>query len=578
MSAESGKYEIGERIGGGGMADVFHGVVRGAEGFERKVAVKRIKRNISTDKGFAKLFIDEARLAAKLMHPNIVQTVDFDRDKTGCFYLVMELIEGVDLRELVKSGRVPVSAVVFIISEVLRALDYAHEMVADGRPLTIVHRDISPHNIMLSWQGSVKVVDFGIAKAIEGSLVSRSGSLKGKVAYMSPEQVHGQALDGRSDLFAVGIILHELLSGQRLFMAQTEAATLSQVLTKPIASPRTLNDQVPADLDAVVMKLLERDRDQRFERARDAVDALSACAVSGGRGRSDLETVLGERFPGRGPQRVRHLSTSPQPMMDPSRSASAIPESIGGATAMAETLAATPKAKTPAPTLPKRTVTAMPARTEGGPAQAGGPGHGGGLALASTVESVSSSSPSSRSKMPWIAAAILVLGLAAASYFFLIADPESGSVPTGVEVVAVQGGSELLGTKSDASPLGLPASSPDAGGGPTTLPYDGGSGPEASVAADANSPEVVTARPENTKEGDRVPKAAKKAKLTIRVRPWASISIDGKNYGQTPQTIELDRGKHRIVLTNDGLDRVERLSVTLKAAQVKSIEKDWTEQ
>src|SRR5690606_29444451 len=122
--------------------------------------------------------------------------------------------------------------------------------------------------------GAVKVVDFGIAKAIAGSLVSRSGSLKGKVAYMSPEQVHGQALDGRSDLFAVGIVLHELLTGQRLFIGPSEAATLSKLLTQPIPVPSALNDQVPADLDAVVLRLLARDRQERYSRARDALDDL----------------------------------------------------------------------------------------------------------------------------------------------------------------------------------------------------------------------------------------------------------------------------------------------------------------
>ena len=545
MSASSGKYEIGERIGGGGMADVFRAVIRGAEGFEREVAVKRIKRNISTDKGFAKLFIDEARLAAKLMHPNVVQTIDFDRDETGCFYLVMELIDGVDLRELVASGRVPISAVVFIVSEVLRALDYAHEMVADGRPLTIVHRDITPHNIMLSWQGSVKVVDFGIAKAIEGSLVSRSGSLKGKVAYMSPEQVHGQELDGRSDLFALGIILHELLTGQRLFIAKTEAATLSQVLTKPIASPRAINDQVPADIDAVVMRLLARDRAHRFERARDALDALSTCAAAGGRGRTDLETVLGERFPGQGPQRVRHLSRTPE-HESASAPAHAVANTEEHASAVADTIAATPNAKTPAPGVPKRTVTAMPAR-------------GAMPRTSAPADTAPSHHGAASSKLPWIGAALVVLGLAVAMLLALGGDGKEKPVP-GVEVIAVEA------PDSDAPAGPGPASQspdPDAAGPMPPIVIDAGQRIDKAVASDAQ-------------EEERTARSRKKAKLTIRVKPWASIMIDGKNHGQTPQTVELERGKHRIVLRNEGMDRVERFSVTLKAAQVKSINKDWT--
>jgi serine/threonine protein kinase len=566
MTALSGKYEIGERIGGGGMADVFHAVVRGAEGFQRKVAVKRIKRNISTDKGFAKLFIDEARLAAKLMHPNIVQTIDFDRDETGCFYLVMELIEGVDLRELVASGRVPVSAVVFIIGEVLRALDYAHEMVADGRPITIVHRDISPHNIMLSWQGGVKVVDFGIAKAIEGSLVSRSGSLKGKVAYMSPEQVHGQALDGRSDLFAVGVILHELLTGERLFIDKTEAATLSQVLTKPIANPMGINDQVPPDLDAIVMRLLARDRRHRFERARDALDALSSCSLAGGRGRSDLETVLGERFPGRGPVRVRHLSRSLDHDSMSAPAPQALANSDGWPSPLADTVAATPMAKNPAPLLPKRTVTAMPARSAADAMPMGG-------AAATTVpRDESKGGGSGSTKLPWIGAALAIVCIAAIS-IFAIAGGEDEKSSSGIEVIAVDSPDLLDLSVSDAG-ASQPSTTMADAGDKQGLASDAGVASKGVI--DAGQKRAGAGASTDAKMDDRATKSRKKARLTIRVRPWASIVIDGKNYGQTPQTVELEAGRHRIVLRNGGQDRTERFSLTLKAAEVKSIEKDWT--
>jgi serine/threonine protein kinase len=531
MADLGGKYELGERIGGGGMADVYRALTRGAEGFARPVAVKRIKRNISTDKDFAKLFVDEARLAAKLTHPNVVQTIDFDRDETGCFYLVMELIEGVDLRALVKSGRIPVTAVVFIIAEVLRALDYAHEMVADGHPLTIVHRDISPHNIMLGWQGSVKVVDFGIAKAIEGSLISRSGSLKGKVAYMSPEQVHGQALDGRSDLFAAGIMLHELLTGERLFVASTEAATLSQVLTKPIANPRTLNDQVPADLDAVVMKLLERDREHRFERARDALEALLACSLATTQGRFDLETVLAERFPGKAPKRVRRLSRTPAEAEASARMKQAAGDLSTSATA--ETVAATPQARVPAPVLPKRTMTAMPATySQTGSEVAKAPG----------------------SRLPQLA--LLVLVAAAAAAALLLFTGEEKEPKPRVELVTAFG--------EDAGVLSFDAA---------LATLDAGQLPASVV--DAAAEQAIDKNDDDKSEERRTEARAKMAKLTIRVKPWASIEVDGKNYGQTPQTIELSRGRHRIVLRNPGIDRSESFSLSLKAGQSKNIDKDW---
>ena len=509
-----GKYELGERIGGGGMADVFRAEVRGAEGFSRSVAIKRIKRNISTDKGFAELFINEARLAARLAHPNIVQTIDFDRDETGCFYLVMELIEGVDLRELVRTGRIPVSAVVFLLSEVLRALDYAHEMVADGHPLTIVHRDISPHNIMLGWQGSVKVVDFGIAKAIEGSLVSQSGSLKGKVGYMSPEQVHGQELDGRSDLFAVGIIFHELLTGQRLFAAESEAATLSQLLTKPVPPPSAVHDDLPKDLDEVVMTLLQRDRDQRYARARDALDALLTCSTSTVQGRSDLEVVLAERFESRAPRRVQRLSRSPGesgPMLGAVET-KATPAGDLSASATAETVAA----------MPPKTFT---------------------LAAESPKEESAESEydPARRSRLPWIATAvILAAGLGGVT--LLGGDKLESPEEPGLELVAV----EPSATWPDAAQPFAQSAVADA------------------VMADASPVELEPER------------ATKKAELTLRVKPWATIKIDGKDYGQTPQTITLQGGKHRIVLENVGLDRKESFSLRLKPGQSKVVDKAWS--
>lgn len=545
MSAMGGKYQLGERIGGGGMADVFQAITHGAEGFSRSVAVKRIKRSISTDKDFAKLFVDEARLAAKLAHPNVVQTIDFDRDQDGCFYLVMELIDGVDLRELVRSGPVPVSACVFIACEVLRALDYAHEMAFDGQSLTIVHRDISPHNIMLGWQGSVKVVDFGIAKAIAGSLISRSGSLKGKVAYMSPEQVHGHALDGRSDLFALGIVLHEILTGARLFVAESEAATLSQLLTRPIPLPSALNEEVPADLDAIVMTLLERDRERRYSRARDALEALLDCSIANAKGPIDLETVLGERFPSRVPKRVARLSTRPEGST--SRTPAAVPVAIAGESsvhATGPTVRASPEAA--ADLVPRRTMTAAPASRPTA-AAADDPG----VSDRHTQEAPS--------RLPLLLSLAVVLAAAAGVAYVLAAERKEGREPA-IELVAIESAPAAVAPATlDA---GFPAPVPDA----------------ASADDVAEEPAAeLPAEPAAAAPASAVAARHKKASLTLRVKPWATVQIDGVGYGQTPQTVELRRGKHRIVLENSGLNRREGFSVTLRSGRDKSIEKDWRE-
>ena len=233
-----GKYEIGARLGGGGMAEVFRASVRGAAGFSRPVAIKRIHPEVSSDERFADMFVNEAKLTSLLHHPNVVSVLDFDRDDEGRLFLVMEMVEGVDLRQLQRSGPIPRAVAVHVVAEALRGLGYAHELTDGGRPLGIVHRDVSPHNVLLSWDGAVKVSDFGIAKAFAATGVTESGLIKGKLSYMSPEQAHALRLDARSDLFAAGVILHELLTGRPLFGGGAAADVFARLLVRPIPSPR----------------------------------------------------------------------------------------------------------------------------------------------------------------------------------------------------------------------------------------------------------------------------------------------------------------------------------------------------
>ena len=227
MVGSSGKYRLDARLGGGGMAEVFVGAAVGAEGFSRKVAIKRVLPGFSDNPAFAKMFVDEAQISARLVHPNIVSVLDFDRDADNRLFLVMELVEGQDLDALMATGLLPFPVVIFVIGEVLRGLGHAHDLPVGADLRGIVHRDVSPHNVLLSWEGAVKVSDFGIAKARAASEATASVFIKGKPAYMSPEQANGQALDGRSDLFAVGVMLWEMLVGRRLFVGEDTRATLA---------------------------------------------------------------------------------------------------------------------------------------------------------------------------------------------------------------------------------------------------------------------------------------------------------------------------------------------------------------
>lgn len=299
----SGKYRLDRKLGGGGMAEVFVGSTVGAEGFSRKVAIKRVLPGYSDQPSFAKMFVSEAQISAQLVHPNIVSVVDFDRDANGQLFLVMELVEGKDLDALLATGTLPVPVVIFVVSEVLRGLGFAHDLPVGTGMRGVVHRDMSPHNVLLSWEGAVKVSDFGIAKARAASEASASVFIKGKPAYMSPEQANGQRLDGRSDLFAVGVMLWEMLVGQRLFAADDTRATLAAVLFGHIPKPRTVRADVPKDVERVTMKLLERELPARYTSAEEAIDELLACGAAPRDGRAQLVTVLSERFPASAPVR-----------------------------------------------------------------------------------------------------------------------------------------------------------------------------------------------------------------------------------------------------------------------------------
>ncbi|MEJ7599644.1 MAG: serine/threonine-protein kinase [Kofleriaceae bacterium] len=312
MVTLNGKYVLDRRLGGGGMAEVHLAHTVGAEGFTRTVAIKRVVSGFAEDPRFAAMFVSEAQLTSKLAHSNIVSVLDFDRDEHGRPYLVMELVDGPSLDELRDTGMLPMPAIVHLATEVLRGLGYAHALpVTSDGVRGVVHRDISPHNVLLSWEGAVKVSDFGIAKARAASSVTASDTIKGKPAYMSPEQANGDSLDGRSDLFAVGVMLWELLCGRELFSGQTTQETLARLMFAPIPSPRELRPEVPEDLAELTMRLLARDRSERPATAGEAIAELVACSEHPRSGRELLIALLAERFVDRAPKRDAPSSEVP---------------------------------------------------------------------------------------------------------------------------------------------------------------------------------------------------------------------------------------------------------------------------
>lgn len=295
-AARTERYEIKDRIGVGGMAEVLLGAVRGAEGFQRSVAIKRVRSDLPDGGRFAANLIKEAHLASRLSHPNVASVLDFDRDAAGRLYLVMEFVDGVDLSKLIETGPLPHSVVIFIVRELLFGLGYIHELRGRDRDRGLVHRDVTPHNVLISWEGEVKLADFGIAQVIDGTMTAAAHAPIGTAGYMSPEQVNCDELDGRSDLYAAGIVLWELLALRRLGVGSARDVT-AEVAFQAIPRPSQYREGVPADLEALAMRLLAFNRDERYRTAELAARDLMRCQDSPQDGRGELARLLDERFP-----------------------------------------------------------------------------------------------------------------------------------------------------------------------------------------------------------------------------------------------------------------------------------------
>lgn len=291
------RYQLGDKLATGGMAEVFTGMMIGIEGFARRVAIKRVLAGLSQVPAFASMFVAEAHIASQLAHPNIVSVLDFSRDLEDRLFLVMEYIDGKDLASLLYAGAITPSLAIFILVEMLRGLGYAHARPDPANGARgVVHRDVSPQNVLLSYEGAVKLSDFGLARARDASEGVWSETVRGKPSYMSSEQVSGEVLDGRTDLYAVGVMLWEMLAHRPLFVG-TSKEIMAQVMFKGIALPRSIRDDVPTDLEAVAMRLLDRDRDNRFSTADATIEALLRCTHAPRDGRRELVQLLGERFP-----------------------------------------------------------------------------------------------------------------------------------------------------------------------------------------------------------------------------------------------------------------------------------------
>jgi eukaryotic-like serine/threonine-protein kinase len=330
-----GKYFLLDRIGVGGMAEVFLAVAIGPQGFQRTLVIKRMLSHLSKDRAFVKMFIDEAKLCGLLSHPNLVQIFEFGQIEES-FFIAMEYVQGETLlsvqAKLAEENRIaPVGAALEMVRQVCLGLQYAHGLQATtGQALGIVHRDISPSNLMVNFHGGVKILDFGIARVTEElrETKTQAGTMKGKVSYMSPEQVKLENIDGRSDVFAVGIVLHELLTGRRLFKSSNEFTGAKLILEAVVPLPSSVNPAVPASVDPIVMRALDRNLETRYQTAGEMAEDIEKALFEMRASPHEARKLLISLFP-QGPSRTGEVqlpfTPSPVPRAEPSATGSLTP-------------------------------------------------------------------------------------------------------------------------------------------------------------------------------------------------------------------------------------------------------------
>jgi serine/threonine-protein kinase len=299
------------KLDSGGMAEVYVAEAEALAGFTKKVAIKRILPGLLKDDRFVRMFLDEARLSLHLTHANIVSVFDIGKSDNA-YFIVMEYVEGTNLKTLLEHatarGGMPVPLTLWIVNEILKGLDYAHALKDEktGRPLGIVHRDVSPPNILISWNGEVKLTDFGLAKATTQLESTDPGVVKGKFAYLSPEAAYGNEVDHRTDIFAVGILAYEMLTGRRLFLGETDYQTVEKVRAADVPRLRAVRADVPEELDRIIQRALARNVTDRYQHCTDFADDVLGVLFSHGLKVSsrDLKILL---------EQLRATAPVPQP-------------------------------------------------------------------------------------------------------------------------------------------------------------------------------------------------------------------------------------------------------------------------
>jgi serine/threonine protein kinase len=539
-----GKYQIIAQLSVGGMAELFVGFTSGPGGFRKYVAIKRILPDVRSNEAFERMFLDEARITAAFNHPNIAQVYELGREEDGLF-LAMEFIAGQNLDQLTAAYRrrnepIPLGLSVAVMRDVCLALHYAHTFTdPSGRPSPIIHRDVAQKNVMVTYDGVVKLLDFGIAKARNSLERTRAGTVKGTAGYMSPEQVRGQPLDGRSDLFSAGVVLWELVTGGRLFAGKTEREEMARIIEASVPPPRHPSETVPEALSAVIFKALERDPNNRFQSAKELARALEQAA---GALLFDVDQRAGlmrELF-------EKRMAATRSLLESANASADSDPEAV----APVQKAEPVPKAEPP---------------QRKGPAQPG---------VARGAGAVHEDKSSQMKGDTAVDARALNPGTRVPPPTVRDAAPESRTLNTvlwvAVLAAIVLGGSYLVMTLTptlDAEVKPEPTLQTYKDPQLKMFPEPGQPAGPASAAPDAGVPASATAA--GTKEDDKPSKSprAPQGKVTLIINPEAEVFLGKRSLGKTPLfNAQLPAGTHLLRIV--GPDRKQRmLSVPIEAGK-----------
>ena len=579
MTTPIGKYKLVRLIASGGMAEVYLARQAGAAGFEKLVCLKRILPHLARDRQFVEMFLNEARLAAKLDHPNIVSIYDLG-EANGNYFIAMEFIDGPSLRAVAKRAhergeRLPIPEIVKIVAMAAGGLHYAHDLTdGEGKPLRLVHRDISPDNVLVHRNGAAKVVDFGIAKAANSSGATRTGTLKGKVAYMPPEQLRGDPLDRRADVFALGVVLYELLAGQRPWEGDSEVSLIGRIMTEEPRPLSTLRPDAPAGLAAVLDRALAKDREARYASCHDLQADLEALLVTMG------QTISAARI-----SDFAKAYSDPVPAVDETTGAAlqALEAEMNG-TGQARPVA--PR-RVPPPRREPRTVVLPQAPKPDRRGLAYGiaafisvaaVGGAGGYVLllrkaeapvervavetAAPVPVATPKPPPPEKKEEAASAPDKPKAPDAEPAPAAPADSPPTPAPTPSVAPPAPGAASALTPQAAAAAPAIPAPT----GPQTASPAPAAAAPAAAPAPPAKAPATAEPAPAAPRPRARktpavptesAPVVTAQGELVLLIRPWARVEVDGHEVGVTPlnEPLMLAAGEHIVRLTNPELNK-----------------------